>query len=65
MGDVCRAIMADGIDKPKEGTGYLGRIKVPSNARSVHKKKDLLYVVIYEDPDVNLNYMDVKHHFLW
>ena len=49
-----------GENDTREGTGYVGRVKDPFGKKNIHHKTDLLHVAIYEDPDVDLDYLDVK-----
>ena len=44
-----------------KGTAYVARIKDPQDVSNIHRKKDLLHVVAYDDPKDGFDYMKLKN----
>ena len=42
------------------GTAYVGSIKDPKDPQGIHKRRDLLHAVIYEDPNDNFLFNDLR-----
>ena len=62
MSVYCRFIMDISISPStliKEKT-YVGRIKDAGGNSNIHSKRDLVHAVIYEDPNENFDYLDMK-----
>ena len=63
MNDHCRFIMAASSVAPSSliPKAYIGRIKDPKQSGNIHKKRDFLHAVIYEDPKESFEYLDLKN----
>ena len=62
MSAYCRLIMDITISPStliKEKT-YVGRIKDAGSNSNLHSKKDLVHAIIYENPNENFDYLDMK-----
>ena len=58
----CRIIMDAGSVAPSLSfeKAFIGTIKDPKHDVNIHKKRDFVHAVIYEDPTESIDYMDLK-----
>ena len=53
--------MSNADERLIKGTAYVARIKDPSDSNNIHKKRDFLHVVAYEDPEEGLAHLKLKN----
>ena len=60
MNVYCRFIMGKTISPSTMIKAYVGRIKDARSSSNLHNKRDLVHAIIYEDPNENFDYLDMK-----